>query len=364
MSKKVKYLCLIIVASIFVIYVFVASRPIPAETILTPQWFTSLESNYSIAKPVDPSQNTALVPFRLGNRYGYVDAAGNFAINQAQRGYVSITSDYWSEYDKIPESITVHNPANEIAVTIDGTHGYPMFLDKRIFLVNRERTSLSALDDSGQIAWTYDFSSLITTIDAANGFVIAGLLHGAVEILDSNGRRVFSFEPGGSRLAVITGCGISKDATRIAIVSGVDPQRFLLLERYGDTENIEYRTVYHQFLEEGTRQPVHVEFVDNDRYVAFERQDGLGLYDINARTSLKVPLEGQIIEIDKVGDDHILFLLTAQNNNEKRLVAVRFPGELIFEAPFRSNNFFLSRQGSRIYIGGNTTLASFELEKK
>jgi hypothetical protein len=239
-----------------------------------------------------------------------------------------------------------------------------MFLDKRIFLVNSERTSLSALDDSGQIVWTHDFSSLITTIDGGGGFVIAGLLHGVVEILDSRGQRVFSFEPGGSRLSVITGCAISKDAARIAIVSGIDPQRFLLLERYGDTGNIEYKTVYHQFLEEGTRQPVHVAFVDNDRRVAFERQDGLGLYDISARTSLKVSLEGRIIEIDKVGDDRILFLLTAQNDNEKHLVAVRFPGEIIFEAPFRSSNFFLSRQGSHIYIGGNMTLASFNLEKR
>ncbi|MDR2417895.1 MAG: WD40 repeat domain-containing protein [Treponema sp.] len=364
MSKKVKYLCFIIVASIFVIYVFVASRPIPVEMILTPQWFISLESDYSIAKPVDPSQNSALVPFKLGNRYGYVDVKGNFAINQVQRGYVSIVSDYWAEYDAIPESITVLNPANETVVTINDVHGYPMFLDKRIFLVNSARASLSALDDSGQIAWTHDFSSLITTIDAANGFVIAGLLHGAVEILDSKGQRIFSFEPGGSRLAVITGCAISKDATRVAIISGIDSQRFLLLERYGDTENVEYKTVYHQFLEDGTRQPVHVAFVDNDRRVAFERQGGLGLYDISARTSLKVPLAGRIIEIDKVGDENILFLLTAQSDNEKRLAAVRFPGELIFETPFNSSNFFLSRQGSRIYIGGNMTLASFELERR
>ncbi|MDR1398575.1 MAG: WD40 repeat domain-containing protein [Treponema sp.] len=364
MSKKIKYLYVIIVVSIFVIYVFVAPRPIRTETILTPQWFISLESNYSIPKPLDASKNNALVPFRLGNRYGYVDAEGNFAINQAQRGYVSIASDYWAEYDAIPEGITVRNPANEVVVTIDDAHGYPLFLDKRLFLINSERTSLSVLDDSGQIVWTHDFSSLITTIDAANGFVIAGLLHGVVEILDSNGRRIFSFEPGGSRLAVITGCAISQDAMRIAIVSGIDPQRFLLLERYGDAGNIEYKTIYHQFLEEGTRQPVHVEFIDNDRRVAFERQGGLGLYDISARSSLKVPLEGQIIEIDKVGNERILFLLTAQNDNEKRLVAMRFPGELIFEAPFRSSNFFLRRQGSRIYIGGNMTLALFELEKK
>jgi hypothetical protein len=201
-------------------------------------------------------------------------------------------------------------------------------------------------------------------VDAASGYIVAGLIHGAVEILDKRGTRVFSFDPGGSRVAVITGCAISGDGTRVAIVSGIDPQRFLLLERYGDTENIEFKVVYHEFLETGTRQAVHVEFVDLDRRVVFERQGGLGIYDIASRSSIKLPLDGRIIEIDKIGSERVLFLLTAQNGIEKRLVAVRFPGTIIIEAPFKSQVFFLNRRDNRIYIGGNMTLSSFELGKK
>jgi hypothetical protein len=313
---------------------------------------------------MDEVQSASLVPFKQGNRFGYVDKNGNFAINQAQRGYVSIADQHWSEYDAMPEQLRIHSPASNRTITVDHPRGYPLFLDNRVFLVSAEQTALAELDDSGAILWTHNFTSLITTVDAAAGFIVAGLIHGAVEILDKRGMRVFSFEPGGSRVAVITGCAISADGSRVAIVSGIDPQRFLLLERYGDMENIEFKVVYHEFLETGTRQAVHVEFVDLDRSVAFERQGGLGIYDIASRSSIKLPLYGRIIEIDKVGSERVLFLLTAQEGIEKRLVAVRFPGTIIIDAPFKSQVFFLNRWENRVYIGGNMTLSSIELGKK
>jgi hypothetical protein len=364
MTKKTKGLCLSIGAACFVMYTFAASRPIPEETILTSQWFTSLESDYSVPKPVGQGQQAYLVPFKQGNRYGYVDEQGNFALNQARTGYVSIADQFWAEYDAMPERIEIRNPANEAVLSIEQPRGYPLFLDDRIFLVSREQTALSELSNTGEVIWTYNFTSLITTVDAAAGYIVAGLVHGEVEILDSSGNRVSSFDPGGSRIAVIVGCAISKDASRVAIVSGIDPQRFLLLERYGDVGNLEFKAIYHEFLETGTRQAVHVEFVDEERRVAFERQGGLGLYDIASRSSVKLPLEGRIIEIDKSGSQHVLFLITAQADLEKRLVAVRFPGTVIIEAPFKSGIFFLNRRDSRVYIGGNMTLASFKLEKK
>ncbi|MDR1031262.1 MAG: WD40 repeat domain-containing protein [Treponema sp.] len=346
----------------FVVYVFVASQPVPTETILTPQWFISLESNYPLAQAEEAE--VRWLPFQLGNRFGYVNSQGNFTINRVKKGEVSISKDNWAEYASIPDTIEVRSPLDQPVVRIPEAKGYPLFLDKRIFLVSNELNSLSGVDASGVVQWTHDFAATITTIDAAAGFILAGLLDGTVELLDAQGRRIFFFEPGGSRLSVIQGCAISQDGLRLAILSGIDLQRFLLLERYGDAGIIEYKVVYHEFLEEGFRRPVHVEFVDNDNRVAFERNGGLGLYDIPSRTSLKLPLAGEISTIDESGSDRLLFLITTQSEQEKRLAVVRFPSTLIVEAPFTSKNFFLGRQGSRIYVGGNMTLASFELEKK
>ncbi|MDR1986935.1 MAG: WD40 repeat domain-containing protein [Treponema sp.] len=351
-------------AGSFVVYVFVAAQPIPVETVLTPQWFISLESNYPLAEHEVGEDDPRLLPFQLGNRFGYVNKEGNFTINRVKKGEVSISTDNWAEYDPIPHRIEVRNPLDKPVVSILEGQGYPLFLDKRIFLVGRELNSISGVDASGAIGWTHDFAATLTAIDAAAGLIVAGLLDGTVELLDVQGKRVFFFEPGGSRISVIQGCAISQDGLRLAILSGIDLQRFLLLERYGDTGSIEYKVIYHEFLEEGFRRPVHVAFVDTDNRVAFERQGGLGLYEIHSRTSLKLPLEGEIIMLDASGSEHLLFLITAQTAQEKRLVAVRFPGTLIIEAPFTSKTFFLGRQGSHVYVGGNMTLASFELEKR
>lgn len=364
---------ILIGVSFFVVYIFVAARPVPIETILSPRWFISLESNYPVTKPdsVLNLDELQLLPFKMGDHngghFGYVDKDGNFTINQVRKenGDVSLSADNWAEYDAIPHSIEVRNPLNQTLLKIEGVQGYPLFLDQRIFFLNNEGSSLFALNDSGSVIWTYDFATTITVIDAAGGFVLAGLLDGTVEVLDDQGRRVFLFEPGGSRISVILGCAISKDGSQLAIVSGIDLQRFLLLERYGgDSGTTEYKVIYHEFLEEGFRRAVHVRFIDNDSRIAFERQGGLGLYEISSRTSLKLPLEGEIKTIDDIGSDRLLFLITAQSEQQKRLVAVRFPGTVILEAPFKSENIFLGRQGSRVYVGGGTTLATFELEKK
>jgi hypothetical protein len=40
------------------------------------------------------------------------------------------------------------------------------------------------------------------------------------------------------------------------------------------------------------------------------------------------------------------------------------PGIIVMEAPFKSETVFFKRRLSELYVGGNTTLASFELGKK
>jgi hypothetical protein len=244
-------------------------------------------------------------------------------------------------------------------MTIDNPGGYPLFLDNRTFLLGNEQNSVSAVDNSGNILWTYDFSSPLTCIDAAAGFVLAGTLDGVVELLDSQGRLTFFFEPGGSRLAVILGCAISHDGTRLAVISGIDNQRFLVLEQSGDS----YRVVYHEFLSSGFRRAVHTRFIDNDSRIVFEKQGGIGIYTIASRTCVYLDLEGEIIAMDS-GDSKYLFIISSGEENRKKLIGIKLPNEIVFNAPFRSQNAFIARRNSKLYLGGDLSLISFELEKK
>ncbi|MDR1566162.1 MAG: WD40 repeat domain-containing protein [Treponema sp.] len=346
---------------VFLAYVFAAARPIPEETILVSRWLSSLESSYPVALGGSPQDSSPPFPFSLGNRFGYMHDDGRFAINRIRKGYVSLSPELWVEYDALPRSLEIRDRQNQEVLSISNPGGYPLFLDNTIFIVGNEQNSLTALDSDGRELWTYDFPAPLTCIDAAAGFVLVGTLDGAVEFLDSRGGQVFPpFEPGGSRLAVILGCAISKDGSRLALVSGIDDQRFLVLEKSGDA----YRVVYHEFLTDGFRRAVHVAFVDGGSRVAFEREDGIGIYDIASRTGVTLPLEGEMIAMDTSGDSSFLFLITSQGALRKRLVAIRYPGTVFMEAPFKSEHVFLSRRGSKLYAGGDLAIASFELGKK
>ncbi|GHU92285.1 hypothetical protein FACS189479_00710 [Spirochaetia bacterium] len=371
-QEKKKY-WLIASLALFAVYVFAAAQPIPKERILIPRWLSSLESGYPlpIANGGSPSaaadaQETIApyLPFHLGSYFGYVDGAGNFALNRKQQENLSVSETRWAEYAAKPELIEIRDPRGESILTVENVRGYPFFLDNRTFFISDEQNSLSALDDEGNLLWTCDFASPLTCIDAAAGLILTGSLDGMVEVLDSSGKRVFSFEPGGSRLAVILGCSISRDGSRLGIISGIDDQRFLLLERFGPPESGEYKVSYHEFLEDGFRRGVHISFIDSDNRIAFERQGGLGIYEINNRTGQKIPLEGEIAALDREGSSGLLFVITSQSKLQKRLAVISLPGTIIIEAPFKSEDVFLGRQGPRLYLGGGSTLASFELGRK
>jgi hypothetical protein len=357
--------------TLFVVYIFIAARPIPRETIIVPQWLSSLESGYTVYLGSHETEADQRLPFTLGNRFGYVDSTGRLPVNRVKTRNLFLSAPYWAEYGETPEEIQLLDTSGEPALTIQGG-GYPLYLDGRLFIIGQEMNSLSALDEKGAILWTYDFAAPLTCIDAAAGFVLTGSLDGAVEMLDSQGKRFFFFEPGGSRLAVILGCSLSRDGNRLGVISGIDDQRFLLLERYGDPAIGDFRVIYHEFLEDGFSRPVHISFIDNDCRIAFERQDGVGIYDLRNRVNRTLPLDGRIIAMDsgeaaqKTGEvrEGIFFVITSRNGQQNKLVGIKLPGTIVLEAPFRSNDVFLSRAGSRIYLGGGSTLAAFELGKR
>jgi hypothetical protein len=372
MAKGNKKWFYILGIAAFVIYIFIAPRSIPVETVLAPRWITSLESNYPvILQDASTDENELLLPFTLGNRFGYLAGNGKFAINQIRDGYVSMSENLWTEYEALPSLLTVMDPHNEEIFSIENPKGYPMFLDNRIFIVGSEQNSITALSPAGEELWTYDFSAPLTCIDAAGGYLLAGTLDGVVGLLDPAGSLVFTpFEPGGSRLSVILGCAISHDASRLAIISGVEKQRFILLERSvaerRGTEHLPdtYKVVYHEFLSDGFRRPVFIRFINDDTQVIFERGEGLGIFTISTRASTKVNLEGEITAMEDLGEDGFIFLVTSQSQDEKRFIAIRHPGLIVNEAPFKSKNAFLARQRNKIYLGGNMLMASFEMEKQ
>jgi hypothetical protein len=313
-----------------------------------------------------PNAAFVAMPFTLAGRFGYVDANGGFSVNNEKQGYLSLSGTKWAMHGAEPASLEIRDNFNNTVETIDKPRGYPAFLDGRTFIFGSEQNALSETDGSGNILWVYESAAPLTCADAAAGLVLTGSLAGVVEVLDSSGRQSFVFEPGGSRYSIILGCAFSRDGSRIAVISGIEPQRFLLLERYGNTGG--YKVIYHEYLESGFRRPIHIGFIDQGRRVVFEREGGLGIHEVGSRKTYKVALDGAALAIDSLGEEGRLFVITdsckGQSTDQKNLVGINLPQTVFIRAPFKSADAFLGRSGSQLFLGGGSTLVSYELEKK
>jgi hypothetical protein len=347
-------------ALLFLLYILVAAQPIPPETVLVNNWLKDLESDFNVEEK--SSGGSFIVPFALGGRFGYAGAGGELVLNKTREKYISISEKYWAEYDPAPEELVIQKMPENGEIRIRPAAGYPVFLDGRIFIISKDQCSLSELDGEGKPLWDYDFGAPLTSFDAAGGYVLAGTLDGMVELLDSQGKTVFPSYAPSARITVILGCRISSDGSKLALVAGIDQQRFIFLERYGDSD---YRVTYHEFLKgQAFRREVYMAFINDGATVVFEQEEGLGIFDVKTRTRTTLPLDGAIQAMDDTGEDGLLFLVTAgRSGSRKRLIALDLPGKVLVNVPFTSENTFLARRGKEIFIGGGMILASFSLDR-
>ena len=365
-KKKVYFIILAIFA--FIAYTLLAAQPVPPETILKSNWLVSLGGDQNTEAP---AVNGLLIPFKLGKRFGYVDNTGTLILNKESEYTVSLSPEFWSEFDPAPRVLVIHDPVSGGEIILENPLSYPLFLDGRILLISKDQTSLEELNSEGEVLWRHDFEAPLTCIDAASGYILTGTLDGMIDLLDGQGNPLFpSYAPGASRIPVILGCVISSNGTKIAIVSGIDKQRFLFLEWYG---NNDYRVTYHEFLKgEGFRREVQMAFIENDTRVVFEQEAGLGIYDVKSRSTITLPLPGQIegfpvrLEVlDEEGNDGFFFYISSgTKTGEKRFVALKLPDKELMNLSFKSEVSFLTRRGKDLFVGGGQTLASFTLDKR
>lgn len=360
-----KNIWIVAVILFFIGYFFMSARQIPRQMVLVPRWISSLESGETARMDGASESDTGhLLPFRLGSRFGFIGQEdGRFSINRIAKSNVSLSENHWAEYEAEPARLAIYDNTGETYAEMDNPRGYPFFLNGRIFIVGSEQNSISEIDVSGAVSWTYEFAAQLTCVDAAAGLLLAGSLDGSIVIIDSSGKKVFSFEPGGSRYPVILGCALSRDGSRLGLISGIDKQRFLYLEHFGASSG-DYKVVYHEFLNDGFRRPVYISFIENDSWVTFERVGGLGFYEAGSRQTAKVDLDGEIKTIDQSGGQSLVFTIVSRPEGMKELTGIMLPDRVMLAAPFRSEEVFLGRSDSRVLIGGGQTIISFELERK
>jgi len=261
MKKRGVFLIGLIVISV---YYFLFPRGSGPEFVLQPIAVTPFGDD----APTDGRISASAVAVRGGERIGFLDDEG--ALAAYFRADALAAGDGWIAL-RGPEGVDIRDADGRLRARLNRPM-QPETHRGRLYLGHRAAGRLLGVDPrNGAVLWEREYLVPITVVDGSADRTLIGLLDGRIQLVDDDGRVLLDYQPGGSRLEAVYGGALSADGRRIAIVSGLDPQRFILLEERKNG----YRPVSHHSTETDYRRRVAVGFVRSDAEVLYERSDGV-----------------------------------------------------------------------------------------
>lgn len=301
------------------VYFLLGAEPLAREYLARPSWRTAL-------KPVVvPSVSSEAYGFSKKDWYGFIGNTGDLILAEKTPGGAVVSDWAYVANQTGPEPGTMYELRG-----IDGTRlgsfqgGYPFFANDRLFTAARDGTTLSAYGRDGTSIWAHSFPSQISAFAANNELAIGGTVDGWIEAVDIQGNRVLRFAPGGSRLPVILGVGVSPSSSWIAILSGLDSQRLVVLGR-GKSD---YRVVSHRYLESNYREPARVAVLGDDRYVLYRQPEGVGVWEVTGRSNDTLPITADDFDVYYNPGQGLAYLV-ARSAELSEIVIFRPPSKLL-----------------------------------
>jgi hypothetical protein len=334
---------------VILVYFFVFAEPLSAELSVVPRWRVHL--SVGDANPV--ADGTGLLAFAAGDRYGYFSPDGDVAFMAESQGGTTISDTSYVSPPSGTTSAVLRNPLSEEITTLTAVS--PFYASGRLFSAEGDGTAVASYDEYGRKAWSYSFPCHLGAFSAGDKLVVGGTVDGWLEGVDAEGRNVFSFAPGGSRLPVVLGVGASRSGAWVAAVTGIDKQRLVVLGRGGN----DYRVASHRYLESDFREPVRVVVMEDDRHVLYRRDDGIGVWAVDGSVDEVLPVRADTFDVSLDDSRGIAYLL-ARRGRKSEIVAFRLPATLLGRIALPDSSEFVRFSGSSAYIGGRTWLARFD----
>ncbi len=342
------------------IYLVIATIPIGPDLHFEPVWTvnlaTAIETDLAVSSDTELTipAGDDIEPFILGPRFGYFSPSGAIPMNVRSAERVSISSAGWSVYPDSAAASEIRFRDGSGHLKIDA-EGYPFLVGENAFLFLPGGGAVSLYGRSGARVWTREHSAPITAFNSSPGGSAIGYADGLLAVMNDTGES-FSFYPGGSDQQIILGAAVSEDGALVGCVSGVDRQRFLLIQAKGD----QHKILYHLYLEKNLLRQVHVSFERSGRYAFFETASGLGIVDTSRLESWIIPIEGSIVATGECLADK-LFIVLSKDGNEYVLSAIERPNHIVTSERFAGKHAFLTQRGASIYLGLDETISRIDI---
>ena len=280
------------------VYYFLFPRGSGKELILTPDSLTSLQPTES-ATGLSPGRTLAI---SSGSRAGFVND-NHELINLYTSDRMAI-DDLWIAVSG-DDGLDLLEPDGRLIARIPDS-SFPVSRNGNLYLYRNDAGVLLKIDPvSGRIMWRMEYISPVTVLDGRQGRTLIGLLDGRVQLIDDSREVLLDYRPGGSRVEAIYGGALSSDGSKIALITGLDPQRFILLEERKNG----FRPVAHHNTSTDFRRSVSIGFVRDDSQILYESDGYVTAVNLNGYEIQPMELSGRLIGwLDNVITETLMLL--------------------------------------------------------
>lgn len=349
-------------ALLILCYIFVFSEPLSAELSIQTRWQIKLDSfllkneNYSI---ISEQQNIKLFSFYTSGYFGYFSPEGKLYLLGKNSSIVPVSDSSFvlaQADDKGNNYVLKKNDGN----TIQSFYAEnPFFFKNSLYSAEAGGSGLTSFDEFGHKLWAYRFSNHLSAFGAADGIVVGGTIDGYLEGVANDGSRAFIFAPGGSRLEVIFGLGISSSGKYIAAISGIDKQRLVILKKGG----IDYKVSKHIYLDSDYREPSRVIVMEDEKHVLYRRPDGIGVLTVDGKVDTVLPIQADDFTVALDKNKKIAFLII-KNYKQTQIVVLSLPSTLLGSINLPDFCDYVRIEGRRVYFAKDNLISAFEFTEE
>lgn len=336
----------LLLGAALIAYFFVLPEPTTVELSAKPRWALRI-----VETPADPSgpPNDAgeALPFASSRAYGFVSPDG--ALLYAGIGQEGVQA--------LGSKVLVARRGGSFVLGAEGGEGVSLpgegafMAAGRLFAADGSGSGVIAYDDYGVEQWRYRFAGHVTAFAAAADAAVAGTLDGRLEGVGLDGSRLFDFAPGGSRIEAVFGVAVAPDGARVAAISGLDPQRLVVLGRGGAG----YRVIAHKYLASDYREPARVAFLEGGRYALYRRPDGVGILGLDENVDGLIPVSADEFRAFYLEGAPRAYLY-AERGEGKSVVAFKAPALIYGSLNLPSSSSLIGMRGDALFIEYNDGL--------
>jgi len=341
-----------VLAVVFVnlFYFFIFPEPLSPQLSALPHWFIKMDASRSTTN-LGYEGDGLILAFRTKNSQGYFSTDGQI-LNVVDGGtYTAISDKAYIEASRTGAELVT--PFRKVIGKTSAP--VPFFSTDRLFSAIGNGTGVSSYDNAGNLLWSYSFPCQLSAFATGDSLLVGGTVDGWVEGVSQHGEQLFNFAPGGSRLSMILGLGVSRSGEWVAMVSGADRQRLVILGRGGT----DYRVSSHKYLESDYREPVRVLVMEDDRHVLYRRPDGIGVWSVDGEIDEVLPVNADDFDVSVDTSMNVAYR-AVHRGLKSEIVVFKRPATLLGRIPLPDSSDYIRFSGSSVYLGGSGWLARFD----